>query len=77
MKKLGKEWTNTIGKCLGDSWAKNEQAVLNSLLKQQEEPPVSLQEAKAQVERLSQQSRSAVKKGHALAVAHVFTCHNQ
>jgi len=35
------------------------------LMKQQEEPLLSLQEAKAQVKRLREQSRSAVKKGHA------------
>ena len=52
-------------KYLGDSWMKNEQAVLNSLMEQQKQPPVSLQEAKAQVERLNLQSLSAVKKGHA------------
>src|SRR4051812_18461618 len=65
MKKLNKEWTNIIRKHLGDSWVKNEQAVLNSLMKQQDNPPISLQQAKEQVEQLSQQSQSAVKKGHA------------
>jgi hypothetical protein len=64
MKKLSKEWTNIIRKYLGDSWVKNEQAVLNSLIKQQDNPPISLQQAREQVERLSQQSQSAVKKGH-------------
>ena len=65
MKKLSKEWTNIIRKYLGDSWVKNEQAVLNSLMKQQDNPPISLQQAREQVEGLSQQSQSAVKKGHA------------
>ncbi|TKK71859.1 hypothetical protein FC093_02250 [Ilyomonas limi] len=55
---------NTIREYLDDSWVKNEHAVLNPLMKQQEEPPVSLQEASAQVERLKQQSQSAIKKGH-------------
>ena len=64
MKKLNKKWTNIIRIYLGDSWVKNEQAVLNSLIKQQDSPPISLQQAREQIERLSQQSQSAVKRGH-------------
>lgn len=66
MKQLNKEWTNIIRKCLGDSWVKNEQAALTSLMKQQNNPPISLQQAREQVERLSLQSQSTVKKGHVI-----------
>lgn len=64
MKTLSKTWSNITRKYLGNTWVKNEKAVMNSLIKQQSEQPLSLEQARAQVQRLKDQSHSAEKKGH-------------
>ncbi|MEJ7828623.1 MAG: hypothetical protein WKF91_10515 [Segetibacter sp.] len=64
MKTLSKEWSNITRKYLGNTWVRNEKAVMNSLMKQQSMQPLSLEQARAQVQRLKDQSRTTVKKGH-------------
>ncbi len=63
MKTLSKEWSNITRPYLGNTWVRNEKAVLTLLMKQQNEPPLSLEQARAQVQRLKDHSASSVKKG--------------
>jgi hypothetical protein len=65
MKTLSNEWSNITRKYLGHSWVRNEKAVMNLLIKQQSMQPLSVEQARAQVLRLKNQSHTAVKKGHA------------
>lgn len=62
MKTLSKEWSNITRRYLGNTWVRNEKAVMTSLMKQQNMPSLSLEQARAQVQRLKDQSHSAVKK---------------
>ncbi len=52
MKTLSKEWPNITCRYLSNTWVRNEKAVMISLMRQQNEPPLSLEQARAQVQRI-------------------------
>lgn len=64
MKTLGVKWQTITRKYFGDAWVRNELAVMNTIIKQQKMLPISVEQARDQVQRLKDQSRSADKKGH-------------
>ena len=64
MKTPGIKWQIITRKYYGDAWVKNELGVMNTMIKQQEMLPISVEQARAQVQRLKDQSQSAAKKGH-------------
>ena len=62
MKIPGIEWKIITRRYLGDTWVQNEMGALNTIIKQQKKLPISVEDARAQVKRLKEQSQSAVKK---------------
>lgn len=67
MKSATTTWKRITRKYLGDGWVKNEMGAMNTLIEQQKLLPISVEEARLQVQRLKDQSRSAVKKGQRIA----------
>lgn len=61
------KWKDITRKYLGGTWVTNEMAVQQTMTKQISQLPVSVAQARAQVQRLQDQSRSRVKKGHGTA----------
>ena len=66
MKQPNLIWKNITRRYLSDTWVKNEIGAMNTLTKQQELLPVSVEQARAQVQRLKLQSLSTAKKGQSI-----------
>jgi len=63
MELLSSQWKNITRQYFSDTWVNNEMGAMKTMISQQEKLPISVEQARAQVKRLSEQSRSAVKKG--------------
>jgi hypothetical protein len=57
------KWKSITQRYLGDTWVKNEMAVLATITIQRKMLPISVEQARAQVLRLKEQSLSTEKKG--------------
>jgi len=56
------EWKSIIHRYLGNSWVKNEIGALKTMAKQRKKLPISVEQARAQVIRLKEQSLSNRKE---------------
>ena len=64
MKPITTKWMNSSLKLFGKGWVNNEVQVMKILTQQQSKLPISVGQARQQVEQLKKQSLSIVKKGH-------------
>lgn len=67
MKSPTAEWKRIIRRYFGSSWVKNEVGALKTITDQRKKLPISVEQARAQVIRLKEQSLSTAKKGQNLA----------
>ena len=63
---LSSTWKDITRKYFGDTWVQNEMGAMKTMTAQRKKLPISVEQARAQVKRLSEQSRSAVKKGRSI-----------
>jgi len=56
---------DTSRRLFGNGWTTNEMQIMKALRQQQKTLPISVEQARRQVQRLKEQSLSTVKKGQA------------
>ena len=64
MESIITEWMYSSHKMFSDGWIANEVGAMKALIQQRKGPPVSVEQARKQVQLLKEKSQSTVKKGH-------------